>query len=157
MKVEKSNTTSGPKEIRKQLKELVGSEDKLRESKYGRAEIKAYRDLYVDIVEKLADHISVTKDKRLGEETKELLHFNKVYRNMQMRTGILAAGISLTFVLIVYLYMMEEMTTLYIVSAGAAVGAFLMIRYTTQFSVVLDKEVRKVSKVSKKLMRHLGS
>ncbi len=149
--------TSNPSEIRKQLKELVVSEEKLRESKYGRTEIKEYRKLYVDIVEKLADHISVTKNKRLGEEAKELLHFNKVYRNMQLRTGILAAGISLTFVLIVYLYMMEEMTTLYIVSAGAAVGAFLMIRYTTQFSVVLDEEVKKVSKVSKKLMRHLGS
>jgi len=145
-----------PNGLSDRLKELVVSGDELRKSKYGREQIKAYRNTYVECVEELSAHISSTKDKRLGEEAKNLLNFNKVYRNMQWRTGILAASIALTFVLIVYLYMMKEMNALYAVSGISAVGAFFMIRYTTQFSEVLDKEVQNVSKVSKRLMKMLG-
>ncbi len=141
----------------KQLKELVRSGEELREGNFGKDQVKKYRSLYVECVESLAAHIGATKDKRLGEEAKELLHFNTVYRHMQLRIGLLAAGISLTFVLIVYLYMVKEMTALYVVSGAAALGAFFMIRYTSQFSLVLDKEVEKVNKVGKKLMRRLAS
>ncbi|MBL4587371.1 MAG: hypothetical protein JKX84_09995 [Flavobacteriales bacterium] len=141
--------------LQNHLKELVISGEELRKSKYGREQIKAYRKIYVECVENLAAHISSTKNKRLGDEAKQLLHFNKVYRNMQLRTGILAASIALAFVLIVYLYMMKETNALYAVSGIAAVGSFFMIRYTTQFSAVLDKEVQNVSKVSKRLIRAL--
>ncbi len=105
-------------------------------------------------MELLAEHITHTRDRQLSQEAKAFLGFNRVFRNMQWLTGLLAAGMALAFVLLVYLYMMEQTDTLYIVLAVVGIGSFLMIRRTQRYSTVLGREVRNVSK---RLLKMIGA
>ena len=51
-------------------------------------------------MELLAEHITHTRDRQLSQEAKAFLGFNRVFRNMQWLTGLLAAGMALAFVLL---------------------------------------------------------
>ena len=126
-------------------------------SRFSKVEMKAYRKLYEQTVEELAIYINERKSKRVSEEAKNLLKFDKVYKKFKFMTGMLAASVGFSFVLIIYLYTEEEETALYTVSALAAVGAFLLIRHTQNFSSTLDTEVRSINKTIKKLMKLIST